>query len=278
MAAEGNLDFFALGKDRVAFRSWGQGPDGILCIHGFPTSSFLWRHVAPAMAHFGRVIAPDLPGFGDSELGDRSGTWEEMVLFVDRFLDALGFRRIDLVVHDWGGLIGLRWACDRPDRVGSLVITNTGFFPDGKWHAAAKIMREPVAGESFIDSFTPDLFAAALRAVSPKLEEEAITEYWKCLATPERRAAKLVLYRSGDFAKLKTYDGKLAALARPTVIIWGGDDRFAPAAGAMRLSREIPGAELHILARINHFLQEDAPQTVASLVSGFLERQRRMPA
>jgi len=230
------------------------------------------------MARFGRVIAPDLPGFGDSELGDRCGTWEDMVRFVDQFVEALGLRRIDLAVHDWGGLIGLRWACDRPGRVGSFVITNTGFFPDGKWHSAAKIMREPEAGESFIDSFTRDLFAAALRAVSPNLGEEAVTEYWKCLATPERRAAKLALYRSGDFTKLRAYEGKLAALARPTVIIWGGDDRFAPATGAVRLSHEIPGAELHILDGINHFLQEDAPQIVASLASGFLERQRGTPA
>ena len=122
------------------------GPDGeargtLLCLHGYPESSHMWSVVAERAAGVGwHALAPDLPGYGDSP-PDPPHTWQRMVEAVDRFHDERADGPVALCVHDWGGLIGLRWACDHPDQVRALVICATGFFPDGKWHGLAKAMR-----------------------------------------------------------------------------------------------------------------------------------------
>jgi len=256
---------------RIAYRTAGSGPP-LLAVHGYPTSSYLWRKIAPALATVATVIAPDLPGFGDSALGTRHGTWEDQVAFLETFAAAAGLGRTDLAVHDWGGLIGLRWACDFPARLDRLIITDTGFFPEGRWHDLAEIMRTPGEGERLMDATTPEGFANMLRTACAAMSDDAIAEYWKGLATPERRAAKLALYRSGDFAKLEPYRGRLGALARPTLILWGAEDRFAPPGGARRFAREIPSAEMEIVAGIGHFLPEEATAHVAPRIRDFLRR------
>jgi haloalkane dehalogenase len=260
-----------IGGARISYRTAGTGPP-IVCIHGYPTSSYMWRGIAPTLAAVGTVIAPDLPGFGDSELGASRGTWEEQVAFLEDFAVALGLTRADVVVHDWGGLIGLRWICDFPARLDRLVITDSGFFHDGRWHALALTMRTPGDGEALMEAITAEGFAAGMQAACPAMDAAACAEYWKGLATPERRAAKLALYRSGDFAKLEPYRGRLAALARPTLVLWGGDDRFSPPAGARRFAREIPAATMEILPGVGHFLHEDAPALVGSRIRDFLRR------
>src|SRR5205085_3378647 len=108
----------------LAYRDAGAPGDGdpVLLVHGYPESSWMWRHVLAALAAAGRrAIAPDLPGYGDSEPPDGPATWEQHVAALERFRGALGLERVALVVHDWGGLIGLRWACEHPDAVSALV-------------------------------------------------------------------------------------------------------------------------------------------------------------
>ena len=257
----------------AAYREWtGRADRAILCLHGYPTSSYLWRNVAPPLTSVGRVVAPDLPGFGDSDLGDRAGTWEEHVQFVADFVDALGLTKVDLLVHDWGGLIGLWWLTEYPDMVRSLIITDTGFFGDGRWHAFAKTYRIPNEGEALIEAMTQEAMADMLRGISPTLPDDAIAEYWKAHATPERRTAKLALYRSGDFEKLEDRQWTLGAMAPPTCIIWGAQDVFAPVGGGHRFHKRIPGSEMHILEDAGHFLQEDAPDDVGRLAATFLQQ------
>ena len=99
----------------------------------------------------------DLPGFGDSP-ADLPGTWERQIEHVERFRRALGLDRVALGVHDWGGLIGLRWACDNPGAVSALFITDTGFFPDGRWHGMAKTLRTEGEGEQLMENIDHDLF------------------------------------------------------------------------------------------------------------------------
>jgi pimeloyl-ACP methyl ester carboxylesterase len=259
----------------IAFREavpdgWsGSGP-AAMALHGYPTSSYLWRNVLPAIAAAGyRAVAPDLPGFGDSP-ADRSGTWERQVEAVERFRRSLGLERLVLIVHDWGGLIGLRWACDHPDAVTALVITDTGFFPDGKWHGLAKSLQTEGEGEQLVENMNRELFGAALRQISPSVPDEAIDQYFKVFGDADRRASQLELYRSGDFSKLEPYRGKLAALGVPTLIVWGAQDEFARVAGGRRFNEEIPGSRLIVLENAGHFLTEDAPERVAHEIAGFL--------
>jgi len=248
------------------------GRDPLLCLHGFPESSYMWRSTLAAVAESGRrAVAPDLPGFGDSP-PDPPGTWERQVEAVERFRSELGLERLALAVHDWGGLIGLRWACDHPGAASALVISNSGFFADGRWHGFAEGLRTRGQGEELIDGFEPDGFAALLRSQSSGFDDEAIAEYWKAFVSSEGRRGVLDLYRSGDFEKLEPYRGRLAELDVPTLVLWGEDDPFAPIAGAHRFVKEIPGAELVVISGAGHFVHADEPERTAREIVAFLDR------
>lgn len=254
----------------LAYRESGD-PDApaLLLVHGYPESSYMWRDVLPAAAAAGwRAVAPDLAGYGDSP-ADPPGTWERHVEALERFRAELGLDRVVLGVHDWGGLIGLRWACDHPGAAQGLIVSCTGFFPDGKWHGLAEAMRAPGQGEELIDSFDEEGFRNLLRGTSPRMSDEALGEYWKAYSTPEKRRAQLELYRSGDFDKLEAYAGQLTALGLPTLILWGEHDPFAPVAGAHRFARELPGARVAVIDA-GHFVWEDEPERCAAEVTDFL--------
>ncbi|MBI5104823.1 MAG: alpha/beta hydrolase [Solirubrobacterales bacterium] len=252
-------------------RPEGEPRGTMLCVHGYPESSWMWNHVLEAAAAAGwHAVAPDLPGYGDTP-PDPPGTWERHVEALDRFVDDHDLAPVVLAVHDWGGLIGLRWACERGDgRVRGLVISNTGFFPDGKWHGMAQAMRTEGQGEQFVEGIDAGGFAGMMRGISPGMDDRAIAEYWKGFDGPERRRGHLEMYRSGDFEKLEGLS--LAALGVPALLLWGGDDPFAPVAGAHRFAREIPGAELTVLDGVGHFVFDDAADEAAAAVASFLAR------
>lgn len=247
-------------------------PDGpvALLLHGYPESSAMWRDLLPALAGAGwRALAPDLPGFGRSE-PDPPNTWERLVEAVDRFRVEQGVERCVPIVHDWGGLIGLRWACDHPDAVAGLVISGTGFFHDGRWNGMAQGLRTPGTGEELVDGLTREAFGGLLLKLSPTMDDATLDEYWLAYTTPERRAAQLEMYRSGDFEQLLPYEGKLAALGVPTLLLWGENDEFAPVSGAKRFERELPDTELVAVEGAGHFVFEDAPERCADAVTAFL--------
>jgi haloalkane dehalogenase len=247
----------------------GSGP-AALALHGYPTSSYLWRNVLPRLAAAGyRAVAPDLPGFGDSP-ADLPGTWERQVEHVEGFRRAIGLEQLALLVHDWGGLIGLRWACDHPGVANALVITDTGFFPEGRWHGMAKSLKTEGEGEQILENMSRDLFEIGMRQLSPSMPRDAIDEFYKAYGDAERKQSQLDLYRSGDFAKLGPYEGKLGALGIPTLIVWGATDQFAPVGGGYRFQKQIPGSRLVVLDDAGHFLMEDEPARVAEEVTTFL--------
>jgi haloalkane dehalogenase len=250
-----------------------QGPAGavrgtLLCVHGYPESSYMWRHLLPAAAAAGwRAVAPDLAGYGDSP-PDPPATWTRHIEALDAFHRALDLGPCVLVLHDWGGLIGLRWAHDRPEVARALVLANTGFFPDGRWHGLADAMRTPGVGEDLVENMTEEGFAGMLRAVSPQFDAAAIAEYWKAFATPEHRRGQLELYRSGEFAELEPYD--LARFDVPALVLWGAQDIFAPVSGAHRFARELPQARLEVLEEAGHFVFDEAPEWSTASVLRFL--------
>lgn len=253
----------------LAYREAGDG-DPVLLVHGYPESSFMWRHLLPALAAAGRrAVAPDLAGFGDSPAVS-PGTWERQVEHLERFRQAMGVERAALVVHDWGGLIGLRWACHHPDAVSSLVISSTGFFPDGRWHGLAEALRREVDGERMIGGMTRKTFGELMRATSPSFDDAAVDEYWKAFGDEERRRGQLDLYRSGDFAKLAPYQGRLAAMGVPALLVWGENDGFAPVAAGRRFMTELPDARLVVVEGAGHFVWEDAPDRTTEEVVAFL--------
>jgi haloalkane dehalogenase len=216
-------------------------------------------------------VAPDLPGFGDSP-AERPGTYERHVGAVERFRRETGLDQVVLMVHDTGGLIGLRWGCDHPDAVAGLVITNTGFFPDVEWIEIAKTMRTPIQGEALMDSLSREGFGTLMREASSKFDEQALDEYWKAFTSAESRRGMLELYRSFDLDELAPYQRRLAALGVPALILWGQADEYLPVDYASRFAREIPGSKLVLLDGVRHFLFEDQPDRCAREVVDFLKQ------
>jgi len=251
------------------------GDPAVLLVHGYPESSYMWRDILPALAAAGfHALAPDLPGYGDSDAGAGGGGWERHVEALERFRAQQGLDQVALVVHDWGGLIGLRWACDHPGAAWALVISDTGFFPEGKWHDMAEVMRTPGRGEELVDAMTETGFAELLGGLSSGIGADAAREYFKAFADETRRRGQLELYRSGDFEKLAPYEGKLAQLGVPALMLWGENDPFAPVTGARRFERELPGSEVVVLEGTGHFVVEDAPDRYAEWLVRFLRRER----
>jgi haloalkane dehalogenase len=246
----------------------------VVCVHGFPESSRMWAPLLEAVAATGRRgLAPDLYGLGDStDFGP--ATFENSLERFGGWVDALGVESAAIVVHDWGGFIGLAWACDHPDRVDALVVSNTGFFADGKWHGMAKLLRSE-QGEEIIGALDRDGFTALMNSTGEVFSEEDLDAYWAPFdsdAGGRGQRATLEFYRSMDMEKLTPWQGKLAGISAPALLVWGADDQFAPLAGAKRFEREIPGARLLAIGGAGHFVFDErrdvaVPETVAFLTA-----------
>ncbi len=258
----------------LAYRSAGDSEERVaLLVHGYPESSYMWRHALTALADAGwRAIAPDLPGYGDSE-PDRPGTWERHVEALGAFVRELALGPVALVTHDWGVMIGLRWACDHPGAASALVISDGGFFSDRRWHDVANVMRTRGEGEKLIAAYTREGLGAALGSVSGGMSDDALDEYWKAFADEPRRMAQLELYRSGDFEKLTPYEGRVSELDLPALVIWGEQDRFAGVKMAERFHDELTGSELIVLDGAGHFVWEDQPERTSAALVDFLRRR-----
>ena len=155
----------------------------------------------------------------------------------------------------------------------ALVISDGGFFSDRRWHDLANVMRTPGEGEKLIRGYTREGFAAAMRSLSSGMSDEAIEQYWKAFADDTRRLGQLELYRSGDFDKLVPYEGRVAALDVPALIVWGEEDRFAGVQMAHRFHEELPGSELAVLDGAGHFVWDDEPERATDVLVDFLQRR-----
>ncbi|MEO7803469.1 MAG: alpha/beta hydrolase [Actinomycetota bacterium] len=245
-------------------------PEPVLYLHGFPNSGFLWRKTTAVVSSRYHTITPDLPGFGDAELTYSPQSWRGLIDWLDSFVDGLGLGPVHLGVHDWGGLVGLPWMCEHPEKVRSLLITNTSFSSTDRWHALATEWRKPDVGEEMMSGMTADGFAAMMSTMASKpLDAEAVAEYWKCLSTPERRQAQLEMYRSLEFSMFEPYMDEFPKIATGiSRVVWGGDDPFVPAKIAHRFGERL-GAEVTIL-EASHFVQEDAGEELGHLHLDFL--------
>jgi len=243
--------------------------DPVVCVHGFPESSRMWEPLMSKLAAAGRrSVAPDLYGLGDSS-DDSPATFEHNLEAFTEFVAKQDLGPAVLVVHDWGGFVGLAWACDHPEDVTALVISDTGFFSDGKWHGMADAIRGD-QGEAVVAAIDHDGFAALLRSAGDAFDGDAIAAYWKPYEEGRGQRTTLDFYRSMDFEKLEPWQGKLAQLGVPALILWGADDEFAPIAGARRLQREIPGSKLVAFDGVGHFVFDEEPERSAAEVLAFL--------
>ncbi len=259
----------------VHYRSAGAG-EPVLLLHGFPTSSFLWRHVAPHIAHTNRVIALDLPGFGQSDKPlDVSYSFRFFEQFLSSFLEALELETISLVVHDLGGPIGLYWACQHPDRVRKLALLNTLVYPEFSWAVILFVLAVRLPGLRSILSSPWGLRAALKIGIHDKTK-----------ITPEALAAVQAPFESQDARRALIKAGsnlhpngfrdiahQLPEFKIPVRAIYGEHDRILPdvAKTLQRVARDLPQTVVSALPDCSHFLQEECPDEVGRLLADFFK-------
>jgi haloalkane dehalogenase len=263
---------------RLAHLDEGEGPP-VLFFHGEPTWSFLWRKVIPPVCDAGyRCIAPDLPGFGrsDKPVDIDWFSYDRHTASVAPLLEELDLRDATIVVHDWGGPIGLRLAVEHPDRISKLVVLDTGLFTGHQ-----KMSEAWIAFRDFVER-TEDLPVGFLVRGACKRDpgDEVIAAYDAPYPTPESkagaRAFPLMLPTSTEMAGAQAGQRVLEALRgdqRPKLVLWADSDPVLTLQTGERFA-EVLGTEVtHVIKDASHFLQEDAGPEIGRLIADWLRSQ-----
>jgi haloalkane dehalogenase len=260
---------------RSFVREEGQG-EAVVCLHGVPSSSFLYRRVISELAARGlRGVAFDLPGLGFADRPpDFDYSWTGLGRFAAAAVDALGLEQFHLVVHDIGGPVGFELAAKMPERVLSLTVLNSLVAVDGfkrPWSM------EPFArrgvGRVYLATLTKPAFRALwnLQAIGDRsaTPKEEVYAYVDLLKREDGGRAFLRIMRAFEPTREKQelYESTLRGVPYPVQVVWGADDPALPMEGQGAAARRAAGLdEIHVLPA-KHFLQEDQAPAIAERVA-----------
>jgi haloalkane dehalogenase len=260
---------------RLAHLDEGEGAP-VVFIHGEPTWSFLWRRVIPPVLEAGyRCIAPDLPGFGrsDKPISLEWYTYDRHTAALSSLLEELDLHDATVVVHDWGGPIGLRAAVDHPERIARMVILDTGLFTGRQ-----RMTEAWTAFRDFV-ARTEDLPVGLLvrRACHRDPGDDVIRGYETPFPSPDAkagaRAFPLILPTSPEMPGASDGQRVLEALSgdqRPKLVLWADSDPVLPLETGRRFAQAL-GTEVHqVIADAGHFLQEDAGPEIGRVIADWL--------
>jgi pimeloyl-ACP methyl ester carboxylesterase len=201
----------------------------ILFLHGVPNTAEMWTDVIAHLSTDYRCLAPDLPGFGRSIAPKNFDcSLENRAYFINDLLEAKGIDvPVHLVVHDHGGPYGLAWAVKYPEKVNRIVITNTLFHSDYRWHMWARTWRTPLVGELSMAMVNWPLFLWEMRRGSRKLTREQIRHTYAFIS-PMMKQMVLLLYRATDPEVFNGWEDALLQLTArvPTLVLWGDHDPY----------------------------------------------------
>ena len=260
---------------RMHYVDEGSG-EPVLLFHGEPTWSFLYRKVIPPLSRVARVLAPDYFGFGrsDKPVDPDWYSYDSHYASVERFVDELDLRGLTLVVHDWGGPLGLRLAVERPERVERLVITNTGLYagrpPSDEWLRFREFVRR------VLTDFRPGQLVQ-ITCVT-EVADEVVAGYDAPHPTPESKTGLLMFPElvptepdHPSAATMTRVRETLGGWRKPALVVFSDSDPiFSPRVGE-RFAERIPGAELgEPLAGAGHFLQEDKGEELGERIARWL--------
>jgi pimeloyl-ACP methyl ester carboxylesterase len=270
----------------VFYREAGpeSGPTVVL-LHGFPSSSHMFRNLIPALSDRYRVIAPDFPGFGESAMPDRTQfnySFARFAEITDGLLTQLGARNYTLYVMDYGAPVGYRLALRHPERVTGLVVQNGNAYTEGLlefwapikayWASGSKEHREALRAGTTAEA-TRWQYVDGVK--DPTLVDPAAWVYDQArLDRPGNIEIQLDLFY--DYRTNVDLYPRFQKFFRerkpPTLIVWGANDKIFPAEGAQAYRKDLPDAEFHLLDT-GHFALEDKGEEIAKLMRGFLDRK-----
>lgn len=255
----------------------------LVLLHGFPTSSRQFAALIPLLAMKYHVIAPDYPGFGQSDMPPPetySYTFDQIAETMARLLDHLGIDSYALYIHDYGAPVGLRMILARPERLRALITQNGNAYAEGlgpKWAKIAEFWAAPEDHPEVVDAFLSHDGTKQRHIAGTRHPERYDPASWEDefahLSKPGQRAIQSALlydYRT-NVASYPAWQDWLRTNQPPTLIVWGANDPSFIAAGAEAFRRDLPQAELHLLDA-GHFALDEQNDTVARLMLGFMAR------
>ena len=245
----------------IFLKDQGSGTPTLL-LHGNPDTADIWDGITSHLHGNYRCLAPDLPGFGRSgEPGDFDCSLENLALFVDGLVEGVGITEpLNLVVHDFGGIIGLAWLVRHPEKVRRLVIMNMTFSSKYEWYAWAKLWRTPLIGELSLLTLTWPVFYWSVRRATRKLTTDQIRKAYT-FVTPRMKRMILRLYRATDTKNFRGWEDDLKQITArlPTMVLWGDHDPYLP----VWLADSFGTQRVKHFPDCGHWLPAEAPEQVA---------------
>ena len=259
----------------------------ILLLHGFPTSSQMFRNLMLQLADRYHVVAPDYPGFGESSAPERATfkyTFENLSLVVEHFTQNIGLTSYALYVMDYGAPVGFRLAVRHPERVTALIVQNGNAYTEGLrefwtpfrqyWQDNSPASREVLRGFLRIDA-TIFQYTYGVRDTSLVSPDAWTVDQYR-LDRPGNNEIQLDLfydYRT-NVDLYPAWQAYLRTYQPPTLVVWGKNDPIFPAQGAEPFKRDLTNLEFHLLDT-GHFALETHGNEIAGLMRGFLKRNLR---
>jgi len=265
---------------RIFYREAGSsGAPKLLLLHGFPSASHMFRDLIPLLADRFHIVAPDLPGFGQSDTPARGLTFDRIAETIDRFTEAVGFDRYAVYVFDYGAPTGFRLAVKHPDRIAAIISQNGNAYEEGLsegwspirayWQDPSPANREALRAflkpETTIWQYTHGV--SDVTAVSP--DGYSLDNFY--LARPGAEDLQLDLF--GDYrsnvALYPTFQAYFRNHKPPFLAVWGKNDPFFLPVGAEAFKRDIPGARVRFF-ETGHFALETHANEIATAIRDFL--------
>ena len=272
-----------LSQGRMAYIDEGQG-ESLLFLHGNPTWSFIYREFIQTFLGGFRTIAPDHLGFGRSEKPVAAAyTLDWHIDNLTELIDQLKLEDLTLILHDWGGPIGLGYAIKNPKKIKRLILFNTWAFvsqTEIQLPALLQAIKKEGIGEKLVLEQNVMIEKAIPESIAnwKSLDSSILSAYRAPFQNPPDRQAILKLVREipahkedGAAATLKTIQANLRHLRIPCLIIWGEQDPIFPPELVTMWRLYFPQARCHFLKNASHFLQEDCPQEIIHHMITFLE-------
>ena len=253
----------------VAYYDEGSGEPIVFC-HGIPTSSYLWHAVAPELTDDYRVIAPDMVGYGNSDMHDgfdRSIRAQEAM--IDGLLEDLGLDSVAFVGHDLGGGVGLRYAAHEPDSVSKLVLSNAVAYDSWPIETIVDLGVPSTVEDTSVDELQ-ELLRKMFR--NTLYDDDPNAEFVDAMLAPwDSEAGKISLSRNAIGTNTShTTEIDPSEITAETLLLWGAEDEFQEIAYAERLEDDIADADLVGLEEANHWVPEDRSEAYLERLEEFL--------
>ena len=274
-----------VGDVGVYYREAGPGDAPVvLLLHGFPTASHMFRDLIPLLSDRYRVIAPDLPGFGNTTAPGRDAfeySFDRLADVVGGFVDALGLTRYALYLFDYGAPVGLRLAMRHPGRVTAIISQNGNAYVEGlssEWEPWQAYWRDPSPArrEACRAALADEAIHAQYEHGAPadRVSPDGLTLDMHYMHRPAAKDIQLDLilsYRT-NVALYPKFQAYFREQRPPLLAVWGRNDAYFIPPGAEAYKRDLPDAEIHFLDTGHFALETHAPE-VARLMLDFLGRK-----